>query len=280
MRPVVVIIVFIGILPAVLTQKELQIKYQQTCRPVRALIFWHLNMIKYIFDVQRHLISRIINNTREGTNIRLDVIDTKVRNVLSMKKDNTNDWIESITKVKRGSSEQNIIPYKSLVGTISNFTNETVSVATELFFVVNDKSKLDDDEIAIKELKRFKTYVVFYGEKTPPKFWTNLATDKHRLLELNDNFTKFLNLTCQDSKLQCDTNRYWTGKECRTYTFICSKTYTEASPYCVQKCPYFRHRDNRRDQPENVGCNSLVPHDKLIYVFSVSVLILMSQLLR
>ncbi|XP_045194189.1 uncharacterized protein LOC123549823 [Mercenaria mercenaria] len=285
----IVFIVFIWILPSVLSQKDLHTNDQQTCEPFWAFIVWDLSETIDTFNVQRNFIFQIIKSTREDTNIRLDIMDTILSNVLDTKKNISDNWFTNIglkiAQVKRTGLERNVIPYKHLMGAVSNFTNETVTAALELLFVVDNNSRIDKEESTLKELKKFKTFVAVRGTKPPPKFWTNIATDQHHLLELNDNIAgdidDFLDLLCHDSKLYCNTDEYWSrnGKACKTCTFICARIPAEDPPYCLRECPYYRDRNKANDHSQGSGCNNLVPKDKLINMCFVSMWILMKQLL-
>ncbi|XP_053401988.1 uncharacterized protein LOC128557772 isoform X2 [Mercenaria mercenaria] len=250
---------------------------RHTCNPFRNFIFWDFSKDENTFVIQRHFIFRIIQNAPLGSEIRLYAVGKTFNLIIDDVKDKRrkNKWIETITRVPRGNTENHIISYKSLEEAISEYSKEVVLAAEEIFFVIDDNSKIDDEKKANELLKRRKIFVVIHGTGPPSKFWTKLATDKHHLLKLHDNIDagvdSFLALSCQDSWLYCNTIMYWTGDECKNCTHICSRTPAEDSKYCREACPYFRDTENTSEQS---GCNNLVPYQGLIVVCFVCMLTL------
>ncbi|XP_053388902.1 uncharacterized protein LOC128551959 [Mercenaria mercenaria] len=200
----VVIFVLLCIVTVVSCREIQPSDNQQICLPFNAYIIWDRSNEEDTFDVQVHYVLQIIDNTPEGTSIRLDTVDEKLRNVMDTIKVNgqKQDWIHSTTNVTQRLSEYNIISYNSLKEAISSNFQKNETVAEEIVFIVNDKSEIDDEERAFRELKRKKVFVVFHGTKSQAsKFWTNPATDKHHVLKPNENIDEnkdaFLNLSCR-----------------------------------------------------------------------------------
>ncbi|XP_053401989.1 uncharacterized protein LOC128557772 isoform X3 [Mercenaria mercenaria] len=244
---------------------------QQICTPFNGNIFWDVSSDNDTFDIQRNFILRIMHNAPDGSTIRVYTIDNTLKTIINGIKNKTkldNEWTETLARVPLGNTEHHIISYKTLEDAISEYPKEAEIKAEELFFVVNDKSKIDDEEKAIEKLKKRKTFIVFYGTSQPSKFWKNLATDKHHIIQLNDNIDadvdSFLALSCKDSRLNCYTDMYWTGDECKSCTHICSRTPAEDPQYCREACPYFRDREMTS---EKNGYHSLVPNQEWIVVF-------------
>ncbi|XP_060572283.1 uncharacterized protein LOC132730387 [Ruditapes philippinarum] len=186
-----------------------------------------------------------MNNTHDGSNIRVDTLNhTSILTLIEgvKNKENMLKWTKIIHDFPKGTDD--VISATSLINSLSVYQSGHTNAATELFLVVNDETKVDDEETLIEGIKTMKTFIVYYGTQSPSKLWYCLATDKNHFLNLNNgldaDIESFFRLSCQDSNLTCNNYMYWTGNECKTCTHICSRQPSEDPPFCCQSCPYFR----------------------------------------
>jgi hypothetical protein len=91
--------------------------------------------------------------------------------------------------------------YISLKKDISGYIqHKAKNESFELFFFVNENTKIDKSETAMGELQKNKIFVAYHGPAPVPSFWKSLATDEHHLLHLKhnieDDFVAVLNVMC------------------------------------------------------------------------------------
>jgi hypothetical protein len=155
-------------------------------------------------DVQKNNIYKIMNNTHDGSNIQVDTLNhTSIITLTEGVKNEKNmlKWTKIIHFFPKGTT--GVISATSLINSVSVYQSGHTNAAIELFLVVNDKTKVDDEERLIEGLKSMKTFIVYYGKKSPSTFWHCLTTDKNHFLNLkfNDNLEghiqSFLRLSCQ-----------------------------------------------------------------------------------
>ncbi|XP_060608563.1 uncharacterized protein LOC132760577 isoform X2 [Ruditapes philippinarum] len=223
------------------------------CLPVNAYLFLD-RIVGDDVRVQKHNIYKIMDNTHDGSNIQVDTLNhTSIITITEgvKNKENMLKWPKIINDFHKGTT--GVISATSLIDSISVYQTGNTNVATELFLVVNDETKVDDEEKLIKALKTMKTFIVYCGRKRTPNFWYCLATDENHFINLKDevdaDIESFLRLSCEDSNLQCNNNMYWTGHECKKCTHICSRQPSEDPPFCRQSCSYFRERK------DEIKCN-------------------------
>ncbi|XP_060591650.1 uncharacterized protein LOC132746489 isoform X2 [Ruditapes philippinarum] len=213
----------------------------ETCKPFMAYCFWDRSDND---DILVHFISNVMNRTTRGTEIVLDTGDSKKINFTNT---DSRTVGAAVLKVKNETRvrEINIISYVSL-NDISKLLRLQAADerAFEFFFFVNEKTKIDQEEAALKEFKKYKVFVAYHGPAPVPYYWKSLATDEHHLLHLKHNIEKelllFENVICHDSRLYCNNDMHWNGSECSTCSYICTQTSSE-SEYCTKECPYFKY---------------------------------------
>jgi hypothetical protein len=128
-----------------------------------------------------------MNNTNDGSNIRVDMLsNASILTLLEGVKNKQNllEWTKIIHDLQKGSAD--VISATSLINSVSVYQSGHTNAAIELFLVVNDKTKVDDEEKLIKGIKTMKTFIVYYGTQSPSKLWYCLATDKNHFLNLNN----------------------------------------------------------------------------------------------
>ncbi|XP_053389173.1 uncharacterized protein LOC128552175 [Mercenaria mercenaria] len=130
----------------------------------------------------------------------------------------------------------------------------------QLFLLVNDISRLDNEEKALEALMIVNTFVVFTGMMQPQNIWTDLASDeKHLYITDSTNDEKFLNgtehflnLSCQNSRSDCGISMYLNKSRCYKCAYICGRVKNTLSQFCLNTCPYF---DCHLDMPKDCHCD-------------------------
>ncbi|XP_053389168.1 uncharacterized protein LOC128552170 [Mercenaria mercenaria] len=245
----VMILDFLVIWTYALTQREL--KTDMKCEPYRAYIIWDMYRDEGSFYDQRTTISKLINASSQGSVIRLSVVGATLNRTYNFIKDNSNSsWAELIVRIRPGNIRQKI-PYTLLRTEVSDTLthNNSLRMAEEFFLVVDGKSKLEKTKKTKKIMKGKKAYIVFAGNRELPDVWARVATDKEHVLENigQTDLGIFLSRVCKDSKLYCDTNKYWRDSStCYRCSFICTQIPSE---YCQVACPYFERLNRCTDIP-------------------------------
>ncbi|XP_060572278.1 uncharacterized protein LOC132730385 isoform X2 [Ruditapes philippinarum] len=224
------------------------------CRPVNAYLFLDRSVDDDVVRVQKYYIYEIMNNTHDGSNIQLDTLNhTSIITLTEgvKNKENMLKWPKIIHFFPKGTT--GVISATSLIDSISVYQSRNTNAPIQLFLVVNNETKVDDEEKLIEGLKSMKAFIVYYGEKSqstkinkksPSTFWFCLATDENHFINFNDDLNadilSFLRLSCQDSNLKCNNDMFWNRHMCKNCTYICSKEPSEDPQFCRDSCPYFR----------------------------------------
>ncbi|XP_053388904.1 uncharacterized protein LOC123550349 [Mercenaria mercenaria] len=238
------ILIFVSLVIGTYALAHTELKTDMKCEPYRAYIIWDMYRDEGSFYDQRTTISKLINALSQGSVIRLSVVGATLNRTYNFIKDELNSsWTELIVQIKPGNIRHKI-PYKVLKTEVSDTLthNNSLRMAEEFFLVVNGRSKLEKQKKTQTVMKGKKTYVVFAGNGELPDVWAEIATDEKHVLEDfgQTDLGTFLSNVCKDSRLYCDTNRYWRDSStCYRCSFICTTTPSE---YCQLACPYFERK--------------------------------------
>ncbi|XP_053400900.1 uncharacterized protein LOC123558743 [Mercenaria mercenaria] len=253
------IIFFLVISPITTNDRENQAASSQPmCLPFKALFLWHTSSgYDHSFVQQTRLMIKLIHDFPEGTDISVVTVGANMNAKLHFKKKVTNrSWINELMQYEPGNSTKHVIPYLELSAAVYSYfdKNENPKMAEEIFLVVNNKSIIDDKQKGVEVLEKKKTFIILFGKQSSRDVFTNLATDNRHIIGLdgsddsiNGATKSILNLSCQDSRLLCDTDKHWTGERCYRCTYVCSPDAWKPSEYCLSVCPYFKHSPPDKD---------------------------------
>lgn len=241
------VVLFINGLSALKAVPHYQV---QKCRPVNILFIWHVTDGD-TFVQQTRFIMHLLRQLPDNSGIYITTTDPSF-NMLQLKKNSSySNWADPIGSIKPSDFENHIIPFSVVSKSVYSFMDKIgkQEIAEVICFVVNKKSRMSPEEIAVNNILQYKlTYIIFTGDAgVSTEMWANLSSDKRHLFILEDNITvkvdpladAVTSLCCQDSHLICDTDEYWTERRCYKCTFICSMGTQKQSALCQQNCPYF-----------------------------------------
>ncbi|XP_053400897.1 uncharacterized protein LOC123550347 [Mercenaria mercenaria] len=277
MRILIHVLVSLVIWTYALAHRELRTDLK--CKPYRAYIIWDMYREEGSFYDQRTTISQLINASLEGSVIRLSVVGATLNRTYNFIKDDLNSsWTELIVQIKPGNISHKI-PYTVLKTEVSDTLTHSNSLrmSEEFFLVLDGRSKLEKPKKTMKAMKGKKTYVVFAENRELPDAWTRIATDEKHVLEDigKTDLEEFLNSVCKDSRLYCDTNKYWRDNStCYRCSFICSQIPSE---YCQLACPYFELKTGCAGN--SYMATELNDHIKRLSYIEISFSIIMTSLL-
>ncbi|XP_053400950.1 uncharacterized protein LOC123549827 isoform X2 [Mercenaria mercenaria] len=174
---------------------------QPTCVPFNAIFIWHTGSGRDTsFYQQRRLITTLILDFPERTEVSLVTVGAKVNTKMHFRKENTDQsWIYQLVQHDPGHSGTHVIPTQKISDAI--LKNENPKMAEEVFLVVNNKSVIAYRQGAAKALRKKNTCIIFSGEPTSKHVWTDLATDSYHFVILEDN-TGSINCTAKSILIQ------------------------------------------------------------------------------
>ncbi|XP_053400896.1 uncharacterized protein LOC123532044 [Mercenaria mercenaria] len=235
------------------------IGHSSECSQFHAVIVWDTNtdVQDISFMYHKRFLYALIDNMPEGSYIVLKT--TGDFNELDFRKDS--GWTNELDGITFSFTKE-AIPYSMLRKTVKNALSrhETADMDIQLFLLVNDISRLDNEEKALEALMIVNTFVVFTGMIQPQNIWTDLASDeKHLYITDSTNDEKFfnetehfLNLSCQNSRLDCGISMYLNKSRCYKCAYICGRVKNTLSQFCLNTCPNF---DHHLDMPKDCHCD-------------------------
>lgn len=221
------------------------------CNVLRILIIWHAwdreddNLI-----AQRRFIILFIHQLPINTDVHIITVDSSLN--LQFKRDGVNSSWMGIVASYTPRSGSHIMPHHMINKAVETFLDEggNLNMAEAIYFVVNESSVVRQQGKLTEELASEIIFLIYTGTSQPLKHLTTLATDNYHIAMLNTSdiegtiqvLESVNRQSCEDSRIVCDTDRYWNGKRCRSCSFICSQDTTEPSEKCLSECPYYRRR--------------------------------------